>query len=85
MKENVEELSALNGAVCVKHKTILKIIMQKIKDNDSAVMLIEYIGYNCIHPHKKSVAVHTEYSLRHFFHSKYSAFNKNADEFFSNI
>jgi hypothetical protein len=48
-------------------------------------MLIKYIGYNCIHPHKKSVGVHTEYSLCHFSNSKYPALNKNADEFFSHI
>ena len=85
LKENSEQLMPLNGAVCVKHRTISQDNNAKIKDNVTAVMLIEYIGYNCIHPHKKSVGVHTEYSLRHFSNSKYPALNKNADEFFSNI
>ncbi|MGB2739250.1 MAG: hypothetical protein WBC60_01695 [Cognaticolwellia sp.] len=85
LKENSEKLIPLNGAVCVKHRTISQDNNAKIKDNESAVMLVEYIGYNCIHPHKKSVALHTEYSIRHFSHSKYPAFNEHADEFFSNI
>ena len=48
-------------------------------------MEIEYIGYNCIHPLKKSVGVHTEYSLRHSNGKEYPELNKNAEEFFSNI
>jgi hypothetical protein len=85
LKKNSEELVSLDGAVCVKHRTTSQDNNAKIKDNESAVMVIEYVGYNCIHPMKKTVAVHTEYSLRHFSDSKYPAFNKDADEFFSNI
>ena len=85
LKKNSEVLVPLDGAICVKHRTTSQDNSAKIKDNKSAVMLIEYIGYNCIHPYKKSVGVHTEYSLRHFVDSEYPAFDKNADEFFNNI
>ena len=85
LKENSEVLAALDGAVCVKHRTTSQDNSAKIKNSETAVMLIEYIGYNCIHPHKKSVGVHTEYSLRHFSDSEYPTFNHDGDEFFSNI
>lgn len=85
LKENTEELANLNGATCVKHRTISQDNNAKIDGNKSAVMQIEYIGYNCIHPFKKSVGVHTEYSLRHFQGKEYPELNKNAEEFFSNI
>lgn len=85
LKENSEELAPLAGAVCVKHKTISQDNNARIKNNESAVLLIEYIGYNCIHPHKKSVGVHTEYSIRHSSSANYPTFNKDADEFFSKI
>lgn len=83
--ENTEELVNLNGALCVKHKTTSQDNNAKIDGNNSAVMLIDYIGYNCIHPFKKSVGVHTEFSLRHFKGKDYPELNKNAEEFFSNI
>ena len=85
LKENTEELVNLNGATCVKHRTISQDNNAKIDDNKSAVMQIEYIGYNCIHPFKKSIGVHTEFSLRHFKGKDYPELNKNAEEFFSNI
>ena len=85
LKENTEELVNLNGATCVKHRTISQDNNAKIDGNKSAVMQIEYIGYNCIHPFRKSVGVHTEYSLRHFKGKEYPELNKNAEEFFSNI
>jgi hypothetical protein len=85
LKENTEELVNLNGATCVKHRTISQDNNAKIDGNKSAIMQIEYIGYNCIHPFKKSVGVHTEYSLRYFKGKEYSELNKNAEEFFSNI
>jgi hypothetical protein len=83
--ENTEVLVSLNGATCVKHKTISQDNKAKIDGNKSTVMEIEYIGYNCIHPLKKSVGVHTEYSLRHSNGKEYPELNKNAEEFFSNI
>jgi hypothetical protein len=83
--QNTEELVNLNGATCVKHRTISQDNNAKIDGNKSAIMQIEYIGYNCIHPFKKSVGVHTEYSLRYFKGKEYSELNKNAEEFFSNI
>jgi len=85
LKENFEELVNLNGAICVKHRTISQDNNAKIDGNKSAVMQIEYIGYNCIHPFKKSVGVHTEYSLRHFKGKEYPELNKSAEEFFNNI
>ena len=85
LKENTEELVNLNGATCVKHRTISQDNNAKIDGNKSAVMQIEYLGYNCIHPFKKSVGVHTEYSLRHFQGKDYPELTKNAEEFFSNM
>ena len=85
LQKNSEKLIPLNGAVCVKYNTISQDSSAKIKGNESAVMLIEYIGYHCIHPNKKSVGVHMEYSLRHFSDTEYPALNIKADEFFSNV
>ena len=85
LQQNSEKLLPLNTATCVKHETISQDNNAKIKGNKSAVMLIEYIGYNCIHPNKKSVGIHMEYSLRHFIDNKYPGLNKKADGFFSNV
>ena len=85
LKENTEELVNLNGATCVMHRTISQDNNAKIDGNKSAVMQIEYLGYNCIHPFKKSVGVHAEYSLRHFKDKEYPELTQNAEEFFSNI
>jgi len=85
LKENREELVKLNGATCVKHRTISQDNNAKIDGNKSAVMQIEYLGYNCIHPFKKSVGVHTEYSLRHFKNNQHPELTRNAEEFFNNI
>lgn len=85
LKENREELVKLNGATCVKHRTISQDNNAKIDGNKSAVMQIDYIGYNCIHPFKKSVGVHTEYSFRHFKNTEHPELTKNAEEFFNNI
>lgn len=85
LKENTEELVNLNGATCVKHQTISQDNNAKIDGNESAIMQIDYLGYNCIHPFKKSVGVHTEYSLRHFKNKKHPELTKNAEKFFSNI
>lgn len=85
LKENTEELVNLNGATCVKHRTISQDNNAKIDGNKSALMQIEYLGYNCIHPFKKSVGVHTEYSLRHFQGKDHPELTKNAEEFFSNM
>ena len=85
LKKNTEELVKLNGATCVKHRTISQDNNAKIDGNKSAIMQIEYIGYNCIHPFKRSVGVHTEYSLRHFKDNEHPELTKNAEEFFSNI
>jgi len=48
-------------------------------------MLMENIGYNCIHPNKKSLGVNVEYSLRHFADTAYPLLDKDADDFFSHI
>ncbi|GAA6186873.1 MULTISPECIES: hypothetical protein [Alteromonadaceae] len=85
LKQNTEELVKLNGATCVKHTTISQDNNAKIDSNKSASMQIEYLGYNCIHPFKKSVGVHTEYSFRHFKDKEHPELTKNAEEFFSNI
>lgn len=85
LKENREELVKLNGATCVKYRTISQDNNAKIDGHKSAIMQIEYIGYNCIHPFKKSVGVNTEYSIRHFKNNGHPELTKNADEFFNNI
>ncbi len=83
--ENSEELVQLNGATCIKHKTISQDNSAKVGGNKTAVMLIEYLGYNCIHPFKKSIGVHTEYSLRHYKGKEYPELAQNAEQFFSDI
>jgi len=85
LKENLEKLTQLNGAIFVKHRTVSQDNNAKIADNQSAKMLIEYIGYNCIHPFNKSVGFHTEYSIRHFSTNEHPDLEKTAKEFFANI
>ena len=85
LKENTEKLVKLNGAICVRHRTISQDNNAKIDGNKSAEMQIQYIGYNCIHPFKKTVGVNIEYSFRHFKGNEHPELTKNAEEFFSNI
>ena len=82
---NAENLSSLNGAICVKHHNISQDNNAKITGCKTAVMLMENIGYNCIHPKKKSIGVNVEYSLRHFVDTEYPLLNQNAETFFNNI
>lgn len=85
LKSNAEKLVDLNGATCVKHNTSSQDNHAKIGGNKSAVMQMKYVGFNCIHPFKKTVGVHIEYSLRYFEGKAYPELDKGAEEFFSNI
>jgi len=84
-QKKLADISSLNGAVCVKYHSISKDKNAKIQGGDTAVMLLENIGYNCIHPERSTVGVNIEYSLRHFAETNYSLFEKNGNAFFNNI
>jgi hypothetical protein len=83
-KENTENLSSLNGAVCVKYHSISQDTNAKIQGG-KASMLFESIGYNCQHPKKNTVGVHIEYSSRYFVDTGYSTLQNDSDAFFNNI
>lgn len=82
---NSESLETLNGANCVKYHSISKDQRAQIQGGETAVMLLENRGYNCKHPKNDSVGVNVEYSLRHFPETEYLFFDKNSNEFASNI
>ena len=82
---NSESIATLNGANCVVYHSISKDKRAQIQGGDTAVMLLENRGYNCKHPENVTVGVIIEYSLRHFPESEYLSFEKNANEFASNI
>lgn len=83
--KNEETLSSLNGVTCVKYHSISKDKAAQIQGGETAEMLLENIGYHCIHPKNKTVGVNIEYSLRHYSDTTYAAFAKHANEFFNNI
>lgn len=83
-QENTENLSALNGAVCVKYRSLSKDTNAKIQGG-KASMLFESIGYNCQHPKKNTVGVNIEYSSRYFADTEYLTLEKDSDAFFNNI
>ncbi|MBA6358074.1 MULTISPECIES: hypothetical protein [unclassified Colwellia] len=83
-KENSENLSSLNGAVCVKYHSISQDTNAKIQGG-KASMLFESIGYNCQHPKKNTVGVNIEYSSRYFVDTGYSTLQNDSDAFFNNI
>jgi hypothetical protein len=83
-KENTENLSLLNGAVCVKYHSISQDTNAKIQGG-KASMLFESIGYNCQHPKKNTVGVNIEYSSRYFVDTRYSTLQNESDAFFNNI
>lgn len=78
-------LSALNGATCAKYHWISKDKSAKLQGGKTAVMILNNRGYICKHPKNATVGVRIEYSLRHYPETDYSTFEKNANEFFSNI
>ncbi|MBA6250827.1 hypothetical protein [Colwellia sp. MB3u-55] len=83
-KQNTENLSSLNGAVCVKYHSISQDTNAKIQGG-KASMLFESIGYNCQHPKKNTVGVNIEYSSRYFVDTRYSTLQNESDAFFNNI
>ncbi|MBA6339256.1 hypothetical protein H4J57_18885 [Colwellia sp. BRX8-7] len=83
-KENTENLSLLNGAVCVKYHSISQDTNANIQGG-KASMLFESIGYNCQHPKKNTVGVNIEYSSRYFVDTGYSTLQNDSDAFFNNI
>lgn len=85
IQENKESLSPLNGATCVTYHSIAKDKAAQIQDGKTAEMLLENIGYNCIHPRNPTVGINIEYSLRHYPDTSYPSFIDNANAFFNNI
>ena len=85
IQKNTADISSLKGAVCIKYHSISKDKNAKIQGGDTAVMLLENIGYNCIHPEKSTVGVNMEYSFRHFAETNDPSFEKNGNDFFKNI
>ena len=83
-QENSENLSSLNGAICVKYHSISKDTNAKIQDG-KASMLLESIGYNCQHPQKNTVGVNIEYSSRYFASNEDPSLINDSDAFFNNI
>jgi hypothetical protein len=83
-QQNIENLSTLNGAVCVKYHSISKDTNAKI-EGGKALMLLESIGYNCQHPKKNTVGVNIEYSSRYFEGSENSSLENDSDAFFNNV
>ena len=79
-----ENLSTLNGAVCVKYHTFSNDKNAKIAGG-KASMLLESIGYNCQHPINNLVGVNIEYSSRYFETKEKSSLEKDSKAFFSNI
>ena len=85
IQKNTADISSHNGAICIKYHSISKDMKAKIQGGNTDVMLLENIGYNCIHPEKSTVGVNMEYSLRHFAETNYSSFEKNGNAFFYNV
>ena len=83
--KNEEDLSPLIGVTCVKYHSISKDKAAQIEGGGTAEMLLENIGYHCIHPKNRTVGVNIEYSLRHYADTNYEAFYNNANEYFNNI
>jgi hypothetical protein len=83
-QENTENLSSLNGAICVKYHSISKDTNAKTQDG-KASMLLESIGYNCQHPKKNTVGVNIEYSSRYFANNEDSSLKNDSAAFFNNI
>ncbi len=83
--KNEEGLSPLIGVTCVKYHSISKDKAAQIQGGGTAEMLLENIGYHCIHPKNRTVGVNMEYSLRHYTDTTYGAFANNANEYFNNI
>ena len=83
--KNEEALSPLMDVTCVKYHSISKDKAAKIQGGGTAEMLLENIGYHCIHPKNRTVGVNMEYSLRHFADTTYGEFANNANEYFSDI
>ena len=83
-KQNTEELSPLNGVVCVKYHSISEDKNAKIKDG-TVSMLLESIGYNCQHPLNKTVGVNIEYSSRNFEETPNLSLSNHSAEYFNNI
>lgn len=79
-----ENLSTLNGAVCVKYHSFSNDNNAKIAGG-KASMLLESIGYNCQHPINNLVGVNIEYSSRYFETKEKSSLEKDSKTFFSNI
>lgn len=85
VQKNEETLSPLNGARCVRYHSVSRDKAARIRDGVTVEMLLENLGYHCIHPKKLTVGVIIEYSLRHYSDTDYSTLNDDASEFFSNI
>ena len=83
-QENTENLSPLNGAVCVKYHSISTDTNAKIQDGNTS-MVFESIGYNCQHPKNNTVGVNIEYSSRYYANTENSTLKNDSDSFFSNI
>ena len=83
--KNEEALVPLNGTTCVKYHSISRDKAAQIQGGETAEMLLENIGYHCIHPKNQTVGVNMEYSLRHYSDTTYETFANNANEYFNNI
>jgi hypothetical protein len=83
-QENTENLSSLNGAICVKYHSISKDTNAKTQDG-KASMLLESIGYNCQHPKKNTIGVNIEYSSRYFASNEDPSLINDSAAFFNNI
>ncbi|MCK4951906.1 MAG: hypothetical protein KAS48_08815 [Gammaproteobacteria bacterium] len=85
VQKNEESLSPLNGATCVKYHSISRDKSAQIQGGGTAEMLLENLGYHCIHPKNSTVGVNMAYSLRHYPDTNYPMLNENAREFFNNV
>ncbi|WP_245687012.1 hypothetical protein [Shewanella colwelliana] len=83
-RENTENLSPLNGAVCVKYHSRSTDTNAKIQGGNAS-MVYESIGYNCQHPKSNTVGVNIEYSSRYFEDTGYSTLQYDSDVFFNGI
>ena len=83
-RENTENLSPLNGAICMKYHSKSKDTNAKIQGG-KASMLLESIGYNCQHPKRNTVGVNIEYSSRYFADTEYLSLENDSNAIFSNI
>lgn len=83
--KNEERLEVLNGANCVKYHSISKDRSARVQAGGTAAMLLENLGYHCMHPRNHAVGVNIEYSLRHYPETGYPSFESNAVDFFRNV